>query len=94
MFLVDAATTAGMSGSPIIRKVTTFTADNKDIGALQEFSAFELIGVYAGRLQYKELAAVNLGYGWYRTMIDRAVDHYRYTPATAVMDPVTDEEDG
>lgn len=89
VFLVDAATTAGMSGSPIIRKVTTMTADNKDIGALQEFSAYELIGVYAGRLESKQLAAVNLGYGWYRTMIDRALDHYHWSPPKIGMDPPT-----
>lgn len=76
IFLVDAATTSGMSGSPIIRKVTTLTADNKDIGALQEFSNYELIDVYAGRLESKDLAAVNLGYAWYRTMIDCAIDYY------------------
>lgn len=77
VFLVDAATTPGMSGSPILRKVTTVTADNKDVGAIQEFSSYELIGVYAGRLESGKLAAVNLGYGWYRTMIDAALDHYR-----------------
>lgn len=87
VFLVDAATTAGMSGSPIIRKVTTITADNKDIGVLQEFSAYELIGVYAGRLESKQLAAVNLGYGWYKTMIDRALDHYHWSTPTVTMDP-------
>jgi hypothetical protein len=87
VFLLDAATTAGMSGSPIIRKATTFTAENKDIGALQEFSAYEVIGVYAGRLENNQLAAVNLGYGWYRTMIDRALDHYRWSPPAFIMEP-------
>lgn len=87
VFLIDAATTPGMSGSPIIRKVVTMTADNKDIGALQEFSYYEMIGIYAGRLDSPDLAAVNLGYGWYRSVIDRALDHYNWSPPTAVVEP-------
>ena len=86
IFLVDAATTSGMSGSPIIRKATTLTAANKDIGAVQEFASYELIGVYAGRLEGTPLASVNIGYGWYRTMIDRALDHYRYSSPTVGLD--------
>lgn len=79
IFLVDASTTPGMSGSPIIRKVTTLVADNRDIGALQEYTSFEVIGVYAGRLQNSKLAAVNIGYGWHRTMIDEALNHYKWS---------------
>lgn len=86
MFLIDAATTAGMSGSPIVRRVTTFTAHNQDVGALQENAHYEVIGIYAGRLQSKELAAVNIGYGWYRTMIDGALAFYNYSAPTAVFD--------
>lgn len=87
IFLVDAATTPGMSGSPIIRKVVTLTADNRDIGALQEISSYEMIGVYAGRLQSKQLAAVNIGYGWHRTMIDEAINHYKFSPAETFSNP-------
>jgi hypothetical protein len=79
IFLVDATTTSGMSGSPIIRKATTLTADNRDIDALQEFSSYEFIGIYAGRLEGSPLASVNIGYGWYRTMIDQALDHYNWS---------------
>lgn len=85
IFLVDAATTEGMSGSPIIRKAITITADNKDIGAIQEFSTYELVGVYAGRLESSDLAVVGLGYGWHRTMIDVALDQYNFPPPTAEM---------
>jgi hypothetical protein len=76
IFLIDAATTAGMSGSPIIRKVTTFVADNKDIGALQEFASYELIGVYAGRLEGDPLSSVNIGYGWYKIYIEDVLKYY------------------
>lgn len=76
MFLIDAATTSGMSGSPIIRRATMFTADNKDIGALQEMHAYEFIGVYAGRLQNKDLETTNVGYGWYRSLIPAVVQQF------------------
>lgn len=78
IFLVDAAVTPAMSGSPIFRRVVTFAADNKDIGAIQEFTHFEHIGVYAGRLQSALLQATNLGYGWYRSLIDDAIASYKY----------------
>jgi hypothetical protein len=74
IFLVDAATTSGMSGSPILRRATTITANNQDIGAIQEFHAYEFIGVYAGRLKSKELAATNLGYAWYQILIPDVIN--------------------
>ena len=39
-----------MWGSPT-RRVITFAAENRDIGAIQEFASFDLVGVYAGPLQ-------------------------------------------
>jgi len=85
MFLIDAATTPGMSGSPILRRVNTFTADNRNVGALQEFHALEFIGVYAGRLQSAELAATNLGYGWFRILIPDVVKQFTNNIAAKVM---------
>jgi hypothetical protein len=73
MFLIDAATTSGMSGSPIVRRVGTFAADNRDIGAIQQFYAQEFIGVYAGRLQSADLIATNIGYAWYQTLLPEVV---------------------
>ncbi len=87
IFLIDAATTSGMSGSPIIRKVTTLVADNQDIGALQEYSSFEIIGVYSGRLQDSKLAEINIGYGWHRTMIDEALNHYKWSNPEVTYNP-------
>lgn len=84
MFLIDSATTSGMSGSPILRRVNTFTADNKDLGALQEFHALEFIGVYAGRLQSADLAATNLGYGWYQVLIPEVVRQFQSNLAEKV----------
>ncbi len=74
MFLVDAATTSGMSGSPILRRATTITANNQGISAIQEFHIYEFIGVYAGRLQNKELLATNLGYAWYQILIPDVIN--------------------
>lgn len=85
IFLVDAATTPGMSGSPIVRKVVTMTANNKDIGAIQEFAHYEVIGVYAGRLESPEMAQVNLGYGWYKSVIDKALDHFKWSQPRAII---------
>lgn len=78
IFLVDAATTPGMSGSPIFRKITTLTAKNVNDDLIQEFSSFKLIGVYAGRLENKSLERVNIGYGWHCTMINAAIAYYGY----------------
>lgn len=84
IFLIDASTTPSMSGSPVIRRVITFAADNRDIGAIQEFSSYSLLGVYAGRLQSANMERVNLGYAWRKAVIDAVLDHYKYgdwTPA-------------
>lgn len=78
MFLVDAATTPGMSGSPIIRKVTSFAANDKDVGAIREIQAFDFIGVYAGRLENPQFSATNIGYAWYQTLIPEVIAYYNY----------------
>jgi hypothetical protein len=76
IFLVDATVTPSMSGSPILRIAKTFTANNKDINAIQEFSTINLIGIYAGRLQSSTLEKTNLGYGWYKVLINKVIDNY------------------
>jgi len=76
VFLIDAATTPGMSGSPILRRATSFTADNRDIGAIQQFYTLDFIGVYAGRLQSAELAQTNIGYGRYQVLIPDVVKQF------------------
>ncbi|MEP7452797.1 hypothetical protein [Phyllobacterium sp. SB3] len=74
IFLVDAATTSAMSGSPIIRKAIAVTVDNRDIGAVEEFASYDIIGIYAGRLQSKDLSATNIGYGWYQSLIPELIE--------------------
>jgi hypothetical protein len=87
IFLVDAATTAGMSGSPVIRRVTTFAAQNNDIGgAIQEFHAHEFVGVYAGRLQNKQLEATNIGYVWYRSLLPSVLAQFETALAASLVE--------
>lgn len=63
IFLLDAATTDAMSGSPIVRRVITGVVS--DSGILIEAYSDQIVGVYAGRLRSKELEKINIGYGWY-----------------------------
>ncbi|MCT7376403.1 hypothetical protein [Chelativorans salis] len=56
-----------------MRKVGGLPVDNRDLGA-EEFSAFDRIGIYAGRLESKESAATNIGYGWYKSLLPKLID--------------------
>jgi hypothetical protein len=87
MFLVDAAVTRSMSGSPVVRKVTTLVATVRQTGHIREMQAFEFIGIYAGRLESKSLMATNIGYAWFQTLIPRVIEFYRYSNWTAVPKP-------
>lgn len=60
-FLVDVNSAKGMSGGPIIRRITTMVADNKDDGVIQEFFTEAVVGVYTGRAQTKEDTKSNGG---------------------------------
>lgn len=74
-FLIDAATSSGMSGSPIFRRVTGAVKLDKTNGTVSEVRGFEFVGVYAGRLESEELERVNVGYGWFAAQVDAAVSH-------------------
>jgi len=63
-FLVDVNSAGGMSGGPIVRRVTILTADNKDAGVVQEFYDEAVIGIYSGRALSKDESSFVLGYGW------------------------------
>lgn len=63
-FLLDVNTTGGMSGGPIVRRVTTLTAHNQDEGVLQEYYDEAVIGVYSGRALSSKEPSFVLGYGW------------------------------
>lgn len=63
-FLVDVNATGGMSGGPVVRRVKTFTADNKDNGVIQEFYDEAIVGIYSGRALSSSETSFVLGYGW------------------------------
>lgn len=72
-FLVDAATSKAMSGSPIFRLVGAPAEVDPATKVVSQFRAFQFLGVYGGRLLSADLAATNLGYGWLGNQVDAAV---------------------
>jgi hypothetical protein len=74
MFFVDAATTRGMSGSPVIRRVFG-PAAMADLTIRSDAICFdEFVGVYAGRLESNDLERVNLGYAWHGVLVDQIIN--------------------
>jgi len=73
MFLVDAATTEGMSGSPMFRRVFGPAALADNSMKLDAVVTTEFVGVYAGNLMSSELGRINVGYGWYGRLVDEIV---------------------
>lgn len=84
-FLVDATATPAMSGSPVLRKCNSFVVQNQDRGFIEQISHYEMIGVYAGRLSSKDLERTNLGYVWYKTLIDDVIDYYGFGNVSPVL---------
>lgn len=82
-FLIDAATTKSMSGSPIIATKKSILRDPKT-GQLGERTNRALIGVYGGRLQRRDMEATQTGYGWYKTMIDPVIDFYNFNEKSLI----------
>jgi hypothetical protein len=74
-FLIDAATSPAMSGSPIFRRAVAGAAFDKQTKIVSEVRGFEFVGVYAGRLMDAELNAINVGYGWLASQVEGAVAH-------------------
>jgi hypothetical protein len=72
-FLIDAATSSAMSGSPIFRRVSGVLTKEGD-GTVSETTGYQFVGVYAGRLESAELERVNVGYGWFGNHVDEAID--------------------
>jgi hypothetical protein len=72
-FLIDAATSSAMSGSPVFRRASTAPEVHPETKVVSQLHAVEFIGVYAGRLQSKELGAINVGYCWFANQVDVAV---------------------
>src|SRR3546814_9083913 len=60
-FLVDSAVTSSMSGSPVLRRFG-YKSRISESGTIVETASYNLIGVYAGRLQRADLEQTNLGF--------------------------------
>lgn len=73
LFLLDVASTEGMSGSPIFRRIFGPAAMRDNTIKMDNIRLTEFVGVYAGRLMSTELANLNLGYGWYGNLVDEIV---------------------
>lgn len=76
MMLLDVASTAGMSGSPVFRRTFGPAAQSDMSVKLDAVVSTEFIGVYAGRIiSAKEGDRVSMGYCWYGGLIDEIIDH-------------------
>lgn len=72
-FLIDAATSPAMSGSPIFRRVFGPVQLDPETKTVSQMRGFQFSGVYGGRLLSSDLASTNLGYGWFGNQVDGAV---------------------
>ena len=72
IFLIDAASRPGMSGSPVIRKIfgpAPIPQDNTFVIRGDNVMTQEFIGVYSGHLNRKS-EDVTIGFAWYGNLID------------------------
>lgn len=74
VFLVDAATSSGMSGSPIVRRVN-MGWQSTDAGD-RELYKYRVIGVYGGRVAQAGSELHGAGYGWYSSLINKVIEGY------------------
>ncbi|XHS01583.1 hypothetical protein ACFB49_31900 [Sphingomonas sp. DBB INV C78] len=72
-FLIDVNSAGGMSGGPIIRRISAFAAENKDNGVIQEYYDESLIGIYSGRALSISESSFVLGYGWPIDMVHKII---------------------
>lgn len=72
MFLIDAASRPGMSGSPVFRRVfgpaPVLVGEGIEM-KLDRVVTTEFVGVYAGHLNTKQ-ADVTIGFAWYAKLVD------------------------
>ena len=74
-FLIDAATSSAMSGSPVLRRSAASVSVEKVTNIVQEHRGYEIIGVYAGRLQNKDLEQIGVGYAWFASLIPAVIEY-------------------
>lgn len=71
VFMIDVASSKGMSGSPVFRRVfgPTVSADLSTANPLSVMTT-QFAGIYAGRLGTAELERVGMGYAWYGNVVE------------------------
>ncbi len=74
-FLIDAATSSAMSGSPVLRRSAAIATYDKDTQIVSEHRGYQLVGVYAGRLQNKQLEQIGVGYAWFASLIPQVIEY-------------------
>lgn len=75
-FLLDIASTTGMSGSPVVRFARAPHEYNR--GMVTQRLSLRLVGVYGGRLQQRDLEQTNLGYTWFSSNIDQIIERANF----------------
>ena len=73
-FLIDVNSAGGMSGGPILRRVTTLTVNNTDDSVIQECYDEMIVGVYSGRALSASESSFVLGYGWPIDMVHKIIE--------------------
>lgn len=73
-FLIDAATSSAMSGSPVLRRSAAAVSVDKSTNIVKEHRGYQIAGVYAGRLQSKELEHLGIGYAWFASLIPDVIE--------------------
>lgn len=74
IFFVDAATSDGMSGAPILRRVSTGWETQGN--TIRETYRYGLIGIYGGRVKVANAELHGAGYGWYGSLISKVIEAY------------------
>lgn len=72
--LVDTATAPGMSGGPVIQRYRG-QAQRADGATVMGINAYQMLGVYSGRLPGRNEHEVSLGRVWKQHLIDEIVTH-------------------
>jgi hypothetical protein len=86
MFLLDALTKDGMSGSPVFRRVFG-PATNADMTThMNSVVRTEFVGVYSGRMTSHELAQAGLGICWYANRIPHIVSQGKSPSQASIHD--------
>lgn len=74
VFMIDVASSQGMSGAPVFRRIFGPTV-SPDLSTAYPKSVMttQFAGIYAGRLKAAELERVGMGYAWYGNVVEEVL---------------------